>query len=97
MLSTLDRTASVTLVTKFIEPQSLLNPQTEPSFSASPDQFDDVEIITKAVTVEPTQSTWQNAAHCGEAPILRSNKSSYALTLEQVQSSRIVGLQDLLS
>ena len=97
MLSILDRSASVTLVTKVVGVTSFVNPQTTPSSSASPDQSDDVEVITKVVRVGPTTV---NTANCN--PLLCSanvavSEIPYFSTLEQTLISAIVGLRILLA
>ena len=97
MLSILDRSASVTLVTKVVGATSFMNPQTTPSSSASPDQSDNVEVITKVVRAGPTTV---NTAKCNpllcSANVAVSETLSFSM-LEQTLILGIVGLRILLA
>ena len=97
MLSILDGTAGVTFITKVVGVTSFMNPQTTPSSSASPDQSDDVEVITKVVRVGPTTV---DPANCN--PLLCSanvavSETLYVSTLEQTLILDTVGLRILLA
>ena len=97
MLIILDRSASVTLVTKVVGVTSFMNPQTTPSSSASPDHSDDVEVITKVIRVGPTTVNTANCNPLQCSANVAVSETLYFSMLEQTLILGIVGLRVLLA